>query len=45
MRCSIYFADEKVREAFETLKDSRKAEDRQLVTLLDHTQYDRRFGY
>ncbi|MDG6249867.1 hypothetical protein [Methanocalculus sp.] len=35
MKCSIYFVDEKVREAFEALGDSRKAEDRQLAALLD----------
>jgi hypothetical protein len=35
MRCCIYFADEKVQKAFKALRDSRRAEDRQLAALLD----------
>ncbi|HOP68053.1 MAG TPA: hypothetical protein PLG61_10100 [Methanoregulaceae archaeon] len=35
MRCCIYFADEKVREAFEALRDSQRGEERQLSALLD----------
>jgi hypothetical protein len=35
MKCRIYFADEKVREAFAALRASHKAEDQRLVALLD----------
>jgi len=35
MRAKIFFADEKVRDAFAALKDSRRTEDQGLVALLD----------
>ena len=35
MKAAIYFADAKVKEAFEALKASPRTEDQELVTLLD----------
>nr|WP_214021219.1 hypothetical protein [Methanoculleus sp.] len=35
MRARVFFADERVREAYAALKNSRRREDQHLVTLLD----------
>jgi len=35
MRARVFFADERVREAYAALKNSRRQEDQRLVALLD----------